>query len=218
MFAAGAVGILGAAGFEALGPDPSPSRGAGASQRSTWAASGDSWVDPVLEARPGAVVLDAALGDRPYGADLAAEVASRAPGVAVVILVRRAQSVGIVDAMESGALALVHRRCTGDELVAAVSAAIGGQNWVAAPLAGILREELLSEVSGERPPELSRRELEVLRGLATGATNARIGQQLGISENTVRNHVHSLMGKLQVANRTDAVATGLRRGLVDLTG
>jgi DNA-binding NarL/FixJ family response regulator len=206
VFAAGAVAILGAAGFDALAPDAS-----------TWVDAGDSWIS-ALATRPRAVVLDAALGGHPYGGDLAAEVATRAPDVAVIILVRRAQSVGIVDAMESGALALVHRRCAADELVAAVSAALGGQNWVAAPLAGILREELLSEVSGERPAELSRRELEVLRGLATGATNAQIGQQLAISENTVRNHVHSLMRKLQVANRTDAVATGLRRGLVDLSG
>ena len=132
------------------------------------------------------------------------------------MLVRRAPSVGMVEAMESGALALVHRGCTPEELVAAVSAALGGQNWVAAPLAGVLRAELLREVSGERPPELSRRELEVLRWLATGATNAQIAQRLAISEHTVRNHVHSVMRKLGVATRTDAVATALRRGLVDL--
>jgi DNA-binding NarL/FixJ family response regulator len=71
-------------------------------------------------------------------------------------------------------------------------------------------------VSGERAPELSRRELEVLRGLATGATNAQIAVRMGISEHTVRNHVQSVMRKLAAASRTDAVATGLRRGLVDL--
>jgi DNA-binding NarL/FixJ family response regulator len=173
-------------------------------------------VTRVPAVRPTAIVVDAGLGLRPYGTDVAAELASRAPEVAVVMLVRRAQSVGMVEAMESGALALVHRRCTPEELVAAVAAAIAGQNWVAAPLAGVLRGELLSEVSGEHQPELSRRELEVLRGLATGATNAQIAGRLAISEHTVRNHVHSVTRKLGVANRTDAVATGLRRGLVDL--
>ena len=58
----------------------------------------------------------------------------------------------------------------------------------------------------------------LLDQLVVALLQCRIGQQLGISVNTVRNHVHSLMRKLQVANRTDAVATGLRRGLVDLTG
>lgn len=205
IFAAGAVGLLGAAGFDAVTldlPVRVPEVGA--------------WVTGVPALRPGVVVVDSGLGVRPYGTDVAAALAGIAPDVAVVMLVRRAQSVGMVDAMESGALALVHRRCSPEELVAAVSAALAGQNWVAAPLAGLLRGELLSEVSGEHPAELSRRELEVLRGLTTGATNAQIAQRLAISEHTVRNHVHSVMRKLGVATRTDAVATGLRRGLVDL--
>jgi DNA-binding NarL/FixJ family response regulator len=207
VFAQGAIGILSGAGFEAEARDPQ-----GAERDVA------SWMAQVAGSHPAAVVVDAGLGLRPYGSDIAAELVARAPEVAVVMLVRRALSVGIVEAMESGALALVHRRCTPEELVAAVSAAIGGQNWVAAPLAGILRGELLAEVSGERPAELSRRELEVLRGLATGATNAQIAARLGLSEHTVRNHVHSVTRKLGVANRTDAVATGLRRGLVELPG
>ncbi|HYN57230.1 MAG TPA: response regulator transcription factor [Motilibacterales bacterium] len=205
VFAAGAVGILRAATFDASTLDPArPGSGRA------------SWVGQVALQRPAAVVVDASLGVGPYGTDVVAGLAAQAPEVAIVVLVGRAQPVGMVEAMESGARALVHRRCSPDELVAAVSAALGGQNWVAAPFAGILRGELLSEVSGERPTELSRRELEVLRGLVTGATNAQIGQRLAISEHTVRNHVHSVMRKLGVANRTDAVATGLRRGLVDL--
>jgi two-component system response regulator DegU len=205
VFAAGAVSILAAAGFDTVTldlPVRVPEVGA--------------WVTRVPALRARVVVVDSGLGVRPYGTDVAAALAAAAPDVAVVMLVRRAQSVGMVEAMESGTLALVHRRCSPEELVAAVSAALGGQNWVAAPLAGLLRGELLSEVSGEHPPELSRRELEVLRGLATGATNAQIAQRLAISEHTVRNHVHSVMRKLGVATRTDAVATGLRRGLVDL--
>lgn len=206
IFAAGAVGILGAAGFDAVTLDPGmrgPDVGA--------------WVTRVPASRAVVVVVDSGLGVRPYGADVAAALAGIAPEAAVVMLVRRAQPVGMVEAMESGALALVHRPCSPEELVAAVTAALGGQNWVAAPLAGLLRGELLSEVSGGHPPELSRRELEVLRGLTAGSTNAQIAQRLAISEHTVRNHVHSVMRKLGVANRTDAVATGLRRGLVDLS-
>ncbi len=185
VFAVGAVGLLNAAGFDAVTLSPTTSD-----------PDVGVWVGQVPGLRPAAVVVDAGLGLRPYGTDIATELASRAPGVAVVMVVRRALSVGMVEAMEAGALAVVHRRCAPDELGAAVSAALAGQNWVAAPLAGVLRGELLSEVSGERPPELSRRELEVLRGLVTGATNAQIAQRLAISENTVRNHVHSVTRKL----------------------
>lgn len=51
---------------------------------------------------------------------------------------------------------------------------------------------------------LSERELEVLHGLASGASNREIGQQLYITENTVKRHVYNIFGKLQVSNRTQA--------------
>jgi DNA-binding NarL/FixJ family response regulator len=200
--------------------------GAGASTLLTAAG-----FDPVLLARPGdgvaaqvrarrcsALILDDRFGARPYAADVVGEVAASSPDVAIVVVVRRAQPAGIVAAMEAGAGALTNRGCTPEELIAAVEAAISGQNWVAPALAGVLRGELLSEMSGQRRPELSPREREVLRELATGATNSQIGEHLGISQNTVRNHVQSIMRKLGVGTRTDAVATALRQGLVDLPG
>lgn len=163
------------------------------------------------------LVLDAGLGTQPYARDLVADALAASPGLAVVLVVDRIRPAGLVDVMESGARALIHRRCTPEELVTGVSAALHGQNWVSAPLAGPLRAELLSEAAGDRADALTAREREVLRGLAAGGTNAAIARRLGISEHTVRNHVHSLLGKLGVANRTDAVTTAMRRGLVELS-
>ncbi len=162
-------------------------------------------------------MLDTALSRRPYGEDVVVEVVDAAPEIAIVVLVRRIEAVGMVSAMEAGARALAHRSCTTDELVAAVSAAMAGQHWVSSALAGGLRGELLSEMAGTPPKDLSPRELEVLTVMASGATNSQIGRSLGISQHTVRNHVQSLMRKLGVSTRTDAVATGLRTGLIDLT-
>ncbi|MGB7981176.1 MAG: response regulator transcription factor [Candidatus Nanopelagicales bacterium] len=198
VFAAGASAILAEAGLSPTVHAPSaPLRG-------------------LADRRAAAVLLDAGLGRSPYAAELVAELIERAPQMGVVVVVRRTSAEGSVQAMEAGARALVHRQCTPRELVAAVSAAVRGQDWVAAPLAGTLRAELLAESTGSGALAVSPRELDVLRGLATGATNAEIGLRLGISANTVRNHVHSLMRKLEAANRTDAVATALRRGLVQL--
>ncbi len=170
----------------------------------------------LADRRAAAVLLDAALARTPYAAELVADLIDRAPQLAVVVVVRRTSAEGGIQAMEAGARALVHRQCTPAELVAAVSAAVRGQDWVAAPLAAGLRAELLVESSGAGPSGVSPRELEVLAGLLSGATNAEIGLRLGISANTVRNHVHSVMGKLEATNRTDAVAIALRRGLVAL--
>ncbi len=200
MFAAGAVAVLAGAGFEP----------------SAWDPHGDSLAAQVRARQPDALLLDAALARRPYGEDILPDVVSAAPGIAIIVLVRRVEAVGMVSAMEAGARALAHRRCTSDELAAAVSAALADQRWVSSALAGGLRGELLSEVAGSQPRDLSRRELEVLAVMATGATNSQIGRSLGISQHTVRNHVQSLMRKLGVSTRTDAVATGLRIGLIDL--
>lgn len=162
------------------------------------------------------LVLDAALGGRPYAVDLVTGLMAAAPGLAVVVSVGRVRPDGLVDVMEAGARALLHRQCTPDELAAAVVAALRGQNWVAAPFASLLRAELLSEASGEGAG-LTAREVEVLQGLVAGGSNADIALRMGISENTVRNHVHAVLRKLGAANRTDAVATALRRGLVELS-
>lgn len=180
------------------------------------ADQGGEVVAQVRAMRSGALLLDSALAARPYAADLIADLSAAAPQVAIVVLVRVAPSVGMVQAMEAGVAALVHRRCNPRELVAAVAAAIDGQNWVASDLAGVLRAELLAEVSGRPRPELSARELEVLQELATGATNNAIGARLGISQHTVRNHVQAVMRKLGVTTRTDAVASAIRMGLVEL--
>lgn len=200
VFAAGAATVLAAAGLSPVPLDPEQ----------------PSVLEQAESVRPGALLLDADLAARPYGSDLIEAVVRAVPGIAVVVLVRRPAAVGLVSALEAGARALVHRRCTAEELVAALAAALADQNWVSSELAGTLRAELLGEASGSHGAELSRRELEVLAVMATGATNSQIGQDLGISQHTVRNHVQSLMRKLGVSTRTDAVATGMRAGLIDI--
>ncbi|MCU0300709.1 MAG: response regulator transcription factor [Candidatus Nanopelagicales bacterium] len=168
-------------------------------------------------ARPRAIVLDAALGSEPYARDLVARLATASARPAVVVVVDRARPEGLLAALDAGARALLHRWCQPEELVDAVRAALAGSDRIAAPLAGLLRAEVLADASGDHGRRLSSREQQVLRGLATGATNAAIGARLGISEHTVRNHVRAILAKLEATNRTDAVTTALRRGLVDLT-
>ena len=65
--------------------------------------------------------------------------------------------------------------------------------------------------------DLTSRELEVLGMLARGLTNKEIGRGLAISGNTVRNHVNSIIEKLEVSDRTEAATTAIRRGLIELS-
>jgi DNA-binding NarL/FixJ family response regulator len=163
------------------------------------------------------LVLDARCGPGDYSVGLVSQVGQVAPGLPVTLVVARLQGPGLVAVLEAGVRALLHRSCSADELVAAVDAAAAGRNWVGRPLALPLQEELLAGADGSPIEPLTAREREVLARLAKGGTNAMIGHQLGISEHTVRNHMRSILAKLGVANRTDAVATAARRGLLDLS-
>jgi DNA-binding NarL/FixJ family response regulator len=76
---------------------------------------------------------------------------------------------------------------------------------------------LLGQFSDEDPrEELSARELEVLKLLATGGSNKAIGLQLGLSENTVKTHISHIFAKLDVQSRAEAVSTAMQRGLIRL--
>jgi DNA-binding NarL/FixJ family response regulator len=69
---------------------------------------------------------------------------------------------------------------------------------------------------GAAAEELTEREVEVLRRIAEGLSNREIGEQLGISESTVKTHVNRLLGKLGVTDRTKALVLALKRGLVHI--
>jgi DNA-binding NarL/FixJ family response regulator len=71
-------------------------------------------------------------------------------------------------------------------------------------------------IPGATAAELTDREVEVLRRIAEGLSNAEIGDQLGISESTVKTHVNHLLGKLGVTDRTKALVLALKRGLVHI--
>jgi two-component system, NarL family, response regulator len=62
--------------------------------------------------------------------------------------------------------------------------------------------------------DLTARELEILKMLSKGLTNKQIGHALGISDNTVKNHVNSIIEKLEVSDRTEAATTAIQRGLI----
>lgn len=197
VFGVGVLGLLAAAGIAGH-----------------WVALPDL-LEQVPEA--GGAVIDASLGRGPYAGELVAALRAANPDLAIVVAVDRVVPAGLPEVLEAGARAVVHRQCAPEELVTAVTAALGGRTWLSAPVAQVLREELAAGSASAGAEALTRRQLDVLRALASGDSNAAIGARLGISEHTVRNHVHAVMAKLGAANRTDAVTIAMRRGLVDLT-
>jgi DNA-binding NarL/FixJ family response regulator len=135
---------------------------------------------------------------------------------AVVVLTDEARPEWIREALRAGVRAVLARQAGEAEILAAIAAAAAGLVAIkpqmmepvlqAAPLARGVPEP------GAEP--LTPREIEVLRMLAEGDANKAIAWKLGISEHTVKFHVSSIMSKLGAASRGEAVAAGIRQGLV----
>ncbi len=101
-----------------------------------------------------------------------------------------------------------------DEVLAAITAADAGLYVLTSDQLERRSDSAQLPVAGDRPDALTRRELEVLRTLANGSGNKEIADQLGISDNTVKFHIAQIMAKLGAHSRTEAVALGIKRGLV----
>jgi DNA-binding NarL/FixJ family response regulator len=110
-------------------------------------------------------------------------------------------------AISGGARGYLHRDVSREELCAAVANAIA-----AADLAEGAQPRPVVPVP--RGPELTEREMQVLHGMAAGKSNAQIGRELYLSEDTIKTHARRLFRKMRVNDRAQAVASGFRSGLV----
>jgi DNA-binding NarL/FixJ family response regulator len=98
---------------------------------------------------------------------------------------------------------------------AQLAGAGAGASWSgAAPLAGSAPTTVRSTVREPAPVQLSMREMQVLTGMSQGKSNAQIGRELFLSEDTIKTHARRLFRKLGAKDRAEAVATGFRRGIM----
>jgi NarL family two-component system response regulator YdfI len=141
--------------------------------------------------------------------DLAAEVPT-------VVLTEALSTAASVQALQAGIRAVLPNEISTDQLAAALQAAAAGlvvlhpaEIPAAFPAAAPASPPLT-----ELPEPLTRREREVLQMLAAGLANKEIAARLNISDHTAKFHVAAILGKLGAATRTEAVALGIRRGLV----
>lgn len=170
------------------------------------AADGASAIDLFRQHQPDVVVLDLRLPDLD-GAEVTAAIRAEFPQARLLVLSSFDGDEDIYRALKAGARAYVLKDSTREELLAAVRAVAAGQRRIGGPVA----ERLAQRVEGS---ELTSRELAVLRQIVSGRSNKQIAGALAITEGTVKTHVKSILAKLDVADRTEAAVTALRRGLV----
>lgn len=132
------------------------------------------------------------------------------PEARVIVLSTYEGEEEIYRALQAGAHAyLLKRESLGDEILEAIRAVHAGQRYLPAAVAAALAERMHRAV-------LTAREIEVLKAVADGLRNKQVASQLQISEATVKVHVTNILAKLGVADRTEAVTVGLRRGIIRL--
>jgi DNA-binding NarL/FixJ family response regulator len=138
----------------------------------------------------------------------------------VVVLLEDLDGEAGARALRAGARAALPRNASPAEIHAAVRAAAAGLASLPAGLATAVLDGKSRDAAraprDTRDGALTAREREILALLGEGLVNKAIGVRLGISEHTVKTHLAAIYEKLEASNRAEAVATGLRRGLIML--
>ncbi|GFE23141.1 DNA-binding response regulator [Streptomyces nigrescens] len=175
------------------------------------AQDGTSVVSATTALRPDVVLMDLRM---PGGGGIAAtrKISSLVPDCRVLVLTTYDNDASIVGAIEAGAIGYLLKSTSTPELVAGVrSAAVGRSVITPAVTLQMARRRSGTAASSPTP-----REIEILALVAQGRTNARIAEQLGIGEATVKTHLLSAFRKLGVSDRTEAVMAALSAGLISL--
>jgi DNA-binding NarL/FixJ family response regulator len=156
---------------------------------------------------PDVTVMDGMLPDA-HGVEVTRTIIGKHPDARIILVSINESAEDIHRAIEAGAAGYVSKSQNQDVIVRAIRAVASGETFLEAELARRLSARSVTNA-------LSQRELEVLRLVAEGLVNKRIGVELGLSENTVKTHISRIMGKLEVHDRTSlamrAVALGLLR-------
>jgi DNA-binding NarL/FixJ family response regulator len=171
------------------------------------AASGEDALARWSVERPSLVLMDVRMPGI-GGVEATRRLMSRHPEAVVVMVTVAEDAEGVARAVASGARGYVVKDASREEMAATVVHVLSDAVWrrsTPAPRA----------VEGAGPaPALTEREMQVLTGMSRGRSNAEIGKELFLSEDTVKTHARRLFRKLGAADRAQAVAVGFRWGLV----
>lgn len=170
-------------------------------------------VEKVERQRPDVLVLDAHMpGHRVI--ETARKLRKQYPSVRILVLSAYDRKEYVVGLLGAGAAGYVLKDDSPDTLVQAIRSVARGRQWLSPRVADVLVNSALRDHE-TLVEELTEREGEVLRLMATGCRNDRIAHTLNISEQTVKNHVRSIFGKLGVETRVEAVLFAIAHGWVE---
>lgn len=184
------------------------------------AANGQQALAMVEQMQPDVVLMDVRM---PVMDGVAAtrEITKRWPHIGVIILTTFDDDEYVIEGLKAGARGYMLKDADSSEIVEAVRIVARGEALIQPSITRKVLAEF-TRLAGRQmsavphvPEPLTEREMDVLRGIATGQSNREIADQLCISEGTVKNHVSSLLAKLAVRDRTQAIIRARKLGLIE---
>jgi len=172
------------------------------------ASNGREAITGYREHQPDITLMDLRLPDI-SGIDAVIAIRTEFPSARIIMLTTFEGDAEIHRALEAGAQGYMLKSMPRKQLVEMIRKVYAGRKHIPPEVAAHLAEHLGEEF-------LSKREVEVLHKIAGGNRNSDIAELLFISEETVKGHVKHIMEKLGASDRTEAVAIGLRRGIIQL--
>jgi two-component system NarL family response regulator len=181
------------------------------------ASSGSQAMVQIKKLVPDVALIDIGMPDKD-GLDVTQALHKDLPAVKVIILGMPDLTDEIMACIEAGASGYVLKEASFEYLVESIRSVQRGESFCSPRMAASLFSRI-AELAGERIPEssvkLTQREVEVINKIADGLSNKEIAGQLYIEEQTVKNHVHNILDKLQLHNRLEAVQYARERKLLN---
>lgn len=172
------------------------------------ASDGDEALVEFRRHRPDVTLMDLRM-PKMNGVEAIMAIRQDFPRARIVVLSSSSGDVQILRAFKAGAVGYLLKNLLRTELVETIRKVHAGQRRIPAEIAQQLAEHATDDA-------LTAREVEVLRGVAKGLPNKLIASELRIAEHTVKNHIKSILSKLDVGDRTGAAIAAIRRGYLDL--
>jgi two-component system NarL family response regulator len=185
------------------------------------AGDGAEAIEKSEETAPDVVLMDVRMPKR-SGIEATGVIKDMLPSTKILMLTISDEEGDLYEAIKAGASGYLLKEISIDEVAGAVRQVYAGQSLISPSMASKLLNEFAAMVKrrDERTqvpgPRLTARELEVLKLVARGMNNRDIGQELFISENTVKNHVRNILEKLHLHSRMEAVVYAVREKLLDI--
>ncbi len=173
-------------------------------------------IERTVELAPDVVLMDLNLPGM-SGIEATGRLGTLAPHVRVLVLSVVADEVDVLEALLAGACGYLVKDAPTDQIIEGIGAAARGESSISPRIASQLIRRVRQPAQLEQTSTafgLTPRELEILELIARGMDNPEIAQTLFLSQHTIKNHVSSILVKLQVKNRVQAAVRAVRRGLV----